>query len=610
MTSLEDEIRAALRTQADAFRVPERPAFDREVVERRQPGHRWLLAAACLVLIASGVLALTLLPGGDTEPTPPVDSVVSDRTDPDPTVTTAVPDVTASTPVTNGWVAVTADQEAGSHIYLVRPGGIARQLEVPGSDIGDDACPAWSPDGTRLLFGRLTTSSDTARPFDAQLLIVPIDPAGTAGDPNVIALDGFEALEGFQGHPCGIWAPDGRWVAFAGGGDVWVVDTHTGEIRRLPDLRPSDLEWRPGNDQLAIAGDMGANRAAPTLSTPVTLYTVSTGNLAQLGSVSAAHFTWSPDGSTLAYEGGEDGPGELRLVDADGTNDRLLVADRGEVNHGIGPIWSPIGDRIAYQRICCSSAEKHEVVLVNVADGSEAVIEPPQTDGMNEPKQWYPYTVTWSPDGTTLLYTAWGNQGGSGTIAVTADTPTDVTVLSDTIGPDDHYSHRWVPTQRWGRQPPTSVGATTLATGDVEITGLGFSGLSGQTLSVDAEQRDGKATGEFRVGNVVVAVQCSGSTNGGRDLILGGVVTENVDGPGRLDETTVAVGDLLALVIRHDDAPDGRTQRVTLYQPSLWYGEQADEHAGSCTALVESVPPGLDGGFFDDVDGDGNIETR
>jgi len=105
----------------------------------------------------------------------------------------------------------------------------------------------------------------------------------------------------------------------------------------------------------------------------------------------------------------------------------------------------------------------------------------------------------------------------------------------------------------------------------------------------------------------VVAVQCAGATNGGRDLILGGVVTENSDGPGRLDETTVAVGDLLALIIRN--APSGgRTQRVTLYQPSLWYGEQAS-NSGSCIELVESVPDNLDGGFFDDVDGDRDIET-
>jgi Tol biopolymer transport system component len=455
MTSLEDELREGLRSKAQALRVPDRPALDRDGTEpHRHQGPRWLIAAACLALVMAGVVALALRPGGDTEPAPPVESVVPDRTEPAPPVTTIVPDIVTSTPGINGWVAAGAVQDVGGDIYLLRQGEDARRLEVPGSDTGDEACPAWSPDGTRLLFGRLTASSNSAALFDAELVIVPISPDGTAGAPTVIALDGFEALEGFEGHPCGIWAPDGRWVALGGGGEVWVVDTQTSEIRRLPDLRPSDLEWRPGTDQLAIAGDMGANRSAPTLSTPVSLYTVSTGELGQLGSVEAAHFTWSPDGSTLAYEGGEDVQRGLRLVDDDGANDRWLVADPGEANHGIGPVWSPMGDRIAFQRVI--SRERHEVVLVDVADGNETVIEPPQTDGPNGPVQWYPDTVAWSPDGTTLLYDGWneGGGGGRGMITVPVDSPTGATVLNDTIEwGGDAYSHGWVSVQRWGRQP-------------------------------------------------------------------------------------------------------------------------------------------------------------
>ena len=62
---------------------------------------------------------------------------------------------------------------------------------------------------------------------------------------------------------------------------------------------------------------------------------------------------------------------------------------------------------------------------------------------------WYPYLVTWSPDGTTLLYTAWCGCG-EGVIAVPADTPSDVTVLTNGMaGPVDY---RWVPIQAWGRQ--------------------------------------------------------------------------------------------------------------------------------------------------------------
>ena len=51
-------------------------------------------------------------------------------------------------------------------------------------------------------------------------------------------------------------------------------------------------------------------------------------------------------------------------------------------------------------------------------------------------------------------------------------------------------------------------GPTTLARGDdVEIGGFG--GLVGQTLNIDAVEQDGEVTGEFRVNNVVVTLQCA-----------------------------------------------------------------------------------------------------
>ena len=92
---------------------------------------------------------------------------------------------------------------------------------------------------------------------------------------------------------------------------------------------------------------------------------------------------------------------------------------------------------------------------MNVTDGTETVIEPPETDG----RVWYPFTVSWSPDGTTLLYVAWsidavGASGEAvGTIAVSADMPSDATLLTDAIDPGDYYGHQWAPVQMWGRQP-------------------------------------------------------------------------------------------------------------------------------------------------------------
>jgi Tol biopolymer transport system component len=443
-------LREAVDTLASRTPSPDFGELKRRATRRRRRRVA-MVAAATAAVIAGSALAVTGLDDGRR--TAPV-------VQPNPG------------PAPNGWIAVDAYQ-GDSDIYLVRPGEQVRRLKVAGSDAASDACPAWSPDGTRLLFGRLTGSPDTTS-SDAELVIVPVDQNGTAGTPTVIALDGFKVLghepEGF--HPCGTWAPDGRWVAFAGTGEVWVVDTQTGAIRHLPDLRPSDLEWRPGTDELTIAGDMGTNEGAPTLSTPITVYSVSTGELRQLGSVQAAHITWSPDGTSLAYTGGEREPDtrELRLVDGDGTNERPLVADIGPTIHGIGPVWSPTGDRIAYQRcqgehlepnrdrVC--SGERHEVVLVSVADGTETVIEPPKADG----HKWYPFTVSWSPDGTTLLYAAWNFDGQplpdggktlpEGVIAVPADMPSDATVLIELDRPVPGYaSHRWAPIQMWGRQP-------------------------------------------------------------------------------------------------------------------------------------------------------------
>jgi Tol biopolymer transport system component len=415
--------------------LPEFGDLQRRVSRRRRTRRVAIGAAVVAAVVVGSPLALTTLGNQRTVP--------ADQPYPTPKPETAP----------NGWVAVDAYQ-GGGDIYLGRLGDGPRRLEVAGSDAANDACPAWSPDGTQLMFGRLTGPSDTTA-GEAKLVIVQVGQNGIAGTPTEIGLDGFEVLPGFDAHPCGTWAPDGRWVAFAGTGAVWVVDTQTGEVRHLPALRPSDLEWRPGTDELTIAGDMGRNRRAPTLSTPVLVYSVSTGEVRQLGSFEASHITWSPDGTSLAYTGGEDDPGELWLVGADGDNARLLDSDMGSANHGIGPEWSPRGDRIVYQRIIAGRGEAHEVVLVSVADGTKTVIAPPNLNG----RRWYPFTVSWAPDGTTLLYAAWfelrqvGDAGG-GVIAVPSDLPRDATVLIDSMYPGtDSYSHRWTAVQMWGRQP-------------------------------------------------------------------------------------------------------------------------------------------------------------
>ena len=90
---------------------------------------------------------------------------------------------------------------------------------------------------------------------------------------------------------------------------------------------------------------------------------------------------------------------------------------------------------------------------MNVADGTQTVIPPPETGGPSGPWRWYPWTVTWSPDGTTLLYNAWSSAPErDALLAVPADTPSDVTVLTDT-GAFQPGASPGVLIENWGRQP-------------------------------------------------------------------------------------------------------------------------------------------------------------
>jgi dipeptidyl aminopeptidase/acylaminoacyl peptidase len=185
--------------------------------------------------------------------------------------------------------------------------------------------------------------------------------------------------------------------------------------------------------------------------------------------------TWSPDGGRIAYatiaNATGDSDSELRVVDIETGEQEVLTATY-HAFHGIGPIWSPDGETIAYQRESRRPRhELHDIVLVAPDDRSEQTglandvvlpIERTTADGSS--LELFPWHVTWSPDGTYLLYVAWTYPNGccnEGTVERTvviavptdADAPAVLLAGIDGIGPYDGDT-TFVPIQIWQGLPP------------------------------------------------------------------------------------------------------------------------------------------------------------
>jgi Tol biopolymer transport system component len=355
--------------------------------------------------------------------------------------------------VRNGWAAFTVEATDGtSHIYLGREGEVPHPVVVEGAKTGGEACPAFSPDGTRLMIWRFR---------ELEILSVAEDGSVTPVA-SVPLQDGTEPT-------CATWAPDGRWIAFYDTGGVFVADTVTGTARQVVDYLPTDLEWRPGSDELAIAGEVDGEAVIGSWSNgPLILYSVSTEQTHTIANIDVRDIAWSPDGATLAYTqytwdgiGGHERTSGIALMNADGSNRRSLTTNdhRAYIQKEVTIQWSPRGDLIAYGRPCDGCPGPVEVVLVTTTDedpakplGTETVVSPPVIETAGGSVAWYPATFSWAPDGSRLLYESTATSSGPGGVVVVPiasdEPPRQLSDRSDVPG---RLSEPVDPTQRWAR---------------------------------------------------------------------------------------------------------------------------------------------------------------
>ena len=203
----------------------------------------------------------------------------------------------------------------------------------------DEYLPLFSPDGSRIVFGRCHGICD--------IVVINADGSGE----RTILNDGFP----------GAWSPDGNRIVVAWDDGLYVINADGSGLVRV--LGPDFVtDWSPDGRQLMIVSNRDGDYelyATPLDGSPVTKLTDNTAD-------DNAGTGWSPDGSRITFNSNRGGAGQdVYVMNADGSGVTQLTPNDGFDD--TGPVWSPDTTQIAFES---NRAGDEQIFVMNV-DGSD-----------------------------------------------------------------------------------------------------------------------------------------------------------------------------------------------------------------------------------------------
>jgi TolB protein len=290
-------------------------------------------------------------------------------------------------------------QSTAKDILTVRADGTDLRQLTSGPAIKSH--PAFSPDGTRIAYRSWENGTDSIVVIDAggghpttlatsrasqedcirgvlawspngKSLIFPTDPfCDSQADLLIVATDGSSPatrlIAAGTNSTTPHWSSDGKRIAFLGSEAGGSIGTYVADV---------------GSDG-ARSGGLQARRIGP--------------GPAGLLQETAVGPQWSPDGRQLVSA---NETGGIYVMQADGSDQRVVAEPRGGAEPIWAPTWSPNGQQLAYYQ-GVDPAERLDDRPCTVrtwiidSDGTDMRRLEPIGDGCDLP-------VSWSPDGTRL----------------------------------------------------------------------------------------------------------------------------------------------------------------------------------------------------------------
>lgn len=240
-------------------------------------------------------------------------------------------------------LAFASESAAGAELWVMNADGTGQRRIAP--RLIAKSARAWLPDGRRIVFTAIAGGDTVVAIADASdgtvtTLASGRDPSlspdgnqvafSSSRDGNrdiyIMNVDGSRArriTRNAAADESPSWSPDGATIAFVSQKDLYVATTAGGQPRRLTRhgaVTRDQARWSPEGTRLAIQLARGTNY-------DIAVATVADGRVIEVATSPDydGSFTWSPDGSSLAFISGRNGAEAVFAVPANGGASRRLT---------------------------------------------------------------------------------------------------------------------------------------------------------------------------------------------------------------------------------------------------------------------------------------------